>query len=122
MANEIEATFRLNYASTVGVGLKDLIQPDTVQYTQSTPGVFSITQSVGTGTTTLNIADDAGTPGVLFIQNLDSENSISFGSSLLEFKVSAGKFAFMEVSSSAAVIQVAASTGTVRVFQKLFEA
>lgn len=121
MANEFTINFNLSYASTSGSGLNDNMTPDALQVSQTNPGFAVLTQSVGTGTTTLDVINNVGTPGLLWLQNLDDENSVSYGSSLLELKLSAGRFAILEVASSGAVIQIAASTGTVRVFSKCYE-
>lgn len=120
MANEFSIAFNLTYASTVGSGLTDSITPDALQVSQTNPGFAVNTQSVS-ATTTLDVINDVTTPGLLYLKNMDSENSVAYGSSLLEFRLSAGRFAFLEVATSAAVIYVAASTGTVRVFGKCYE-
>lgn len=121
MAEEFSISLSVTYASTVGSGLRDSINPDAITVNQTNPGFAVNTQSVGTGTTTLDVINDVTNPGLLYLQNMDSENSITYGSSLLEFRVSAGKFAWLEVSSSSAVVYCATSTGTVRLFAKCYE-
>ena len=119
---EFNINFSLTYASTSGSGLTDRIAPGAISKSQTSVGFAVNTQSVTTGTTTLDVVDDAAQSGYLFMQNLDSDNSVNYGSSFKEFTLTAGDIAWLKISSSTAVINIEASTGTVKVFAKVYEA
>lgn len=122
MASEFTINFSVSYASTSGGGLTDSIAPAAIVKDQTAVGFHSVTQSVTTGTTTLEVLENAATAGRLFLKNLDADNSVNWGSTLREFSLVAGDIAWVNISSSTAVINIEASTGTVKVFAKVFEA
>lgn len=113
--------FSAKYNSTSGSGIKDSIDPGTKTYSQTGTGYHAKTQSVTTSATSLEVIEDAALAGRLYMQNLDSDNSILWGSSLQEFVLPASDFAWVQISSSTAILQVEASTGTINLFAKLYE-
>lgn len=121
MPNEFTINFNVSYASTSGSGLSDNITPEAIVKSQTSVGFHVNTQSVSTSSTTLDVINDADAAGYLYLQNLDSDNSVMWGSTLREFTLAAGDIAWVKLDSTAAVVSVEASTGTVKVFAKVYE-
>ena len=114
----IRVNYTLTYANTT---LSRTISPGQVAIDQTTIGFYGKVQAVGTGSTTLKVLDDTiVADGVLYLKNLDATNFVTYGSSLLEFKLKAGEIAHQRVTNNA-VIQIKADTATVKVDGVLFE-
>lgn len=121
MADEFTINISMTYASTVGVGLNHQFSPDSISITQTNPGFHEKTQIIG-GATTIEVLEQAGRAGILFIQNLDAENSVTWGSTLREFYLPAGKIAGpVIISSSTQILNISPTSGTPRIHTRLGE-
>lgn len=122
MADEIKATVSIVYDNTTAGGLKRTIAPGTINIDQTTIGFYGKIQLVpSAGSTTLKVLDDVITAdGVLYMKNLDATNFVTYGSSLLEFKLKAGEVSLQRVTNSA-VVQIKADTANVKIDSVIFE-
>lgn len=122
MADEIKTTVSIVYSNTSAGGLSRTIAPGTINIDQTTIGFYGKVQLVpSAGSTTLKALDDVITAdGVLYMKNLDATNFVTYGSSLLEFKLKAGEVALQRVKNGATV-QILADTANVKVDTVVFE-
>lgn len=115
MADEIKTTISIVYNNQSAATLQRNVQPGTINITQANIGIYSKVQAVGTGSTTVEVLSSKITnEGLLYMRNLDTANFVTFGSSLLEFKMKAGEPALVRVKPGATV-QIKADTATVKV-------
>lgn len=121
MADEIRVNYTLTYNNATAGGLTRTISPGAIAIDQTTIGFYGKVQSVGTSSTTLKVLDDTiVADGVLYMKNLDATNFITYGSSLLEFKLKAGEISHQRVTDGV-TIQIKADTAAVKVEAVLFE-
>lgn len=96
MANEFTITLNVVYANGY---LKRSIIPGSVTANQTTQGMFGGVQIIGTSEEDLAVGD-VGTPGFLYVRNLDTTNFVQIGkkvSGAMEssVKLKAGQFAWL---------------------------
>lgn len=122
MADEIKVSLSIVYNNTSAAGLSRNINAGTINIDQATMGLYGKVQSISsTGSTTLTVLDDViTTEGLLYMKNLDATNFVTYGSSLLEFKIKAGQIALQRVTPNA-TIQIKADTAPVKVEAVVFE-
>jgi hypothetical protein len=121
MADEIKANISIVYNTAAAAGLQRTIQPGTINITQTNIGLYGKVQTIGTGSTTVEVIGYKSTnEGLLYMRNLDTTNFVTYGSSLLEFKMKAGEPAFVRVKPGATV-QIKADTASVKVDTEMFE-
>jgi len=126
MANEISYTVS---GSLTNGGLKRTLTPGQVQIDQATKGAFSSAQVVGTSAELVTFAD-VSNPRLIFIQNLDAANFVTFGPCVggsstgaltVAIKLFAGDTAIFP-GSTAAVYKAQADTAPVRMLIDVWEA
>jgi len=121
MANELTLNFSLRYSNG---NITDQVEPFQLQVNQTTQGVYSNTQIIGTSTETVTLGADIVAHGYCFIRNLDTTNFIEVGpdsSGIINFmKLLAGQFGVFPLHSSATV-KAKADTAACKLFVKLFD-
>ncbi len=117
MANEFALTVGIVY-SKAGVNFS---RSEGIQVTISGDSFEHAIQSVGTTEEALAQGADLGTPGYIFIKNLDSTNYVEIGSTtgVYDIKVKAGEVALYRHNS--ATIYAKANTAACLVEYLLFE-
>jgi hypothetical protein len=98
MANEIKAQVSLGVKTALGAKLN---RSETKQINMTGESILQTTQYVGTSNETLDMTNtELGTPGYVFIKNLDSTNFCSIGlTSSYTIKLKAGEFALFRAAA-----------------------
>ncbi len=122
MTNEITATFSMIYANGES---EDNIAPIQTTTDQTTEGVYSNTQTIGTSAETVVIGADIVAHGMCFVKNLDATNFIEVGPDSTGivnfFKLLPGQWAWFPLHPSATV-KAKADTADCKLFIKLLDA
>lgn len=122
MASEITTTFGMTYANGE---LNDPIEPFQTVTDQTTVGIYSNTQTIGTTAETVTIGADIVAHGMCFVKNLDDTNFIEIGPDSTGivnfFKLLPGKWAWFPLHPSATV-KAKADAADCKLFIKLLDA
>ena len=122
MANEITATFSMIYVNGES---DDTLGPIQTQTDQTTEGIYSNTQIIGTASETVVIGADIVAHGLCFVKNLDATNFIEVGPDSAGivnfFKLLPGQWAWFPLHPSA-TIKAKADTAPCKLFIKLLDA
>ncbi len=125
--NEIQGTFTLNVNNpSNGTGFADTINAGQIQINQTNVGEAAGTATATTTAANMNFADlSSSIYGILWMRNLDSVNSVTFGVNVSGSmqaigQMLAGEMAFFRVLPSIAGIMLQSSASTVEVQYKLF--
>jgi hypothetical protein len=111
MSDQITATLNLDVQSSNLTNNKSYYFTDLLSLQALAAGV----QIVTTNYAALTIGDMASTDvGCLLLSNLDTNNFINYGSTLGEWKLDPGEFAFMRMSPGI-TIQARANTANVKI-------
>lgn len=117
MSNEISAILSVNYEKG---GAKTQIS-ENIQITQTGDSFTEGVQEIGTSEEEIAQGADVGTPGFLFVKNLDDTNYVEVGSTtgVYDHKLLPGQWAWYHHNS--ATIYAKANTGACNVFYCIFE-